>query len=110
MLAAAPWLVEGWATGWRFRLWVGFCREFRLLNVLDHCYREILSRDRGCGGLDAASLKKYGSLVFYLCGLSRRTATLRAVVARAREMALSTRFYRCRTEGRVLPPAGAVSL
>ena len=23
VLAAAPWLVEGWATGWRFRFWVG---------------------------------------------------------------------------------------
>ena len=59
VLAAAPWLVEGWATGWRFRLWVGFfVANFILLNVLDHCYREILARDRGCGGVDASTLKE----------------------------------------------------
>ena len=49
--AAAPWLVDGWATGWRFRLWVGFfVANFGLLNALDAAYRELLARDRGCGG------------------------------------------------------------
>eukprot|EP00629_Pelagomonadales_sp_RCC1024_P005997 CAMPEP_0119269468 /NCGR_PEP_ID=MMETSP1329-20130426/6871_1 /TAXON_ID=114041 /ORGANISM="Genus nov. species nov., Strain RCC1024" /LENGTH=459 /DNA_ID=CAMNT_0007269467 /DNA_START=218 /DNA_END=1594 /DNA_ORIENTATION=+ len=43
VLAAAPWLVDGWATGWRFRLWVGFfVANFGLLNALDYCYRELL--------------------------------------------------------------------
>ena len=60
VLAAAPWLIDGWATGWRFRLWVGFfVANFGLLNMLDAKYRDILSRDRGCGGPNAASLRTF---------------------------------------------------
>ncbi|KAH8070771.1 glycosyl transferase [Aureococcus anophagefferens] len=45
VLAAAPWLVKDWATGWRFKLWAGFfVVNFFMLNVLDHAYRDVLAR------------------------------------------------------------------
>lgn len=96
VLAAAPWLVEGWAMGWRLKLWVGFfVANFVLLNVLDHAYRELLSRDRGCGGPDAASLKTprlsrvLAFAAFPLADLL--LFVLPSLHAHAR-MALSTRF------------------
>ena len=59
VLAAAPWLVEGWATGWRFKLWAAFfVANFFMLNVLDASYRGILARDTGCGGPAFATLDR----------------------------------------------------
>ena len=47
VIAAAPWLVNDWASGWRFWIWLSFfVSNFFFLNFLDASYRRILSGDR----------------------------------------------------------------
>ncbi|KAJ1458828.1 hypothetical protein M885DRAFT_512663 [Pelagophyceae sp. CCMP2097] len=61
VLAAAPWLVDGWAEGWRFRLWACFyVTNWACLNLIDTLYRNLLSRKAadGAGGQHAADLAK----------------------------------------------------
>ena len=97
ILFAAPWLLEGWATGWRFRLWVGFfVANFVLLNVLDRGYRDALAdHGRGAGGPGAAALPKLSlgrvvSFAFFPVA-DLLLFVLPSLHAHAR-MALSTRF------------------
>lgn len=96
VLAAAPWLVKDWATGWRFKLWAGFfVVNFFMLNVLDHAYRDVLARDAGCGGPRARGLAAFrgarvAAFVFFPFA-DLLLFVLPSLHAHAR-MALSTRF------------------
>lgn len=98
VVAAAPWLVQDWAMGWRFQLWVCFyISNFLFLNHLDLAYRRVLASrpNKGAGGPNAHRLANF-SLPRALAFVAFPVADLLLFVlpslhAHAR-MALSTRF------------------
>ncbi|KAJ8606621.1 hypothetical protein CTAYLR_008375 [Chrysophaeum taylorii] len=98
VLAAAPWLVDDWATGWRFQLWASFyISNFFFLNILDANYRAILASgpEQGAGGPNARNLTIFSlkrTLAFGAYPLADLFLfVLPSLHAHAR-MALSTRF------------------
>lgn len=98
VIAAAPWLVDDWATGWRFQLWICFyCSNFFFLNFLDWSYRETLARhaDHCAGGPNAPRLADFSfkrAVAFAAFPIADLLLfVLPSLHAHAR-MALSTRF------------------
>lgn len=97
VVAMAPWLFEGWAKGWRFRLWAGFyLSNFLFLNYLDAQYRAYLAKgNNGAGGEGAEKLAKFSLqrvCAFILFPVADMVLfVLPSLHAHAR-MALSTRF------------------
>ncbi|KAJ8606620.1 hypothetical protein CTAYLR_008374 [Chrysophaeum taylorii] len=98
VLAAAPWLVDDWATGWRFQLWAGFyVSNFLFLNLLDSEYRKIIARGpkHGAGGPNARRLTEFSlkrAIAFFAFPVADLLLfVLPSLHAHAR-MALSTRF------------------
>lgn len=98
VIAAAPWLVDNWATGWRFQLWLAFfISNFCFLNLLDESYRGILARraDHLAGGPHAATLAKFSlkrALAFIAFPLADLLLFVLPSLHAHFRMALSTKF------------------